>query len=93
MNEALLKPRAIKVAGEVDNAYIYGFLMGAVLSGEVAPILKMQERRVIIGGRKEIKEPLAVLLRRFSDKEITVLDEATVEASAVRGAIRVFEGK
>ena len=93
MNEALLKPRALKVAGEVENAYIYGFLMGAVLSGEVAPMLKMKERRVIIGGRKEIKEPLAVLLRRFSDKEITVLDEAAVEASAVRGAIRVFEGK
>ena len=67
--------------------------MGAVLSGEIAPILKMKERRVIIGGRKELKEPLAVLLRRFSDKVITVLDEATVEASAVRGAIRVFEGK
>lgn len=93
INEALLKPRALKVAGEVDNAYIYGFLMGAVLSGEIAPMLKMQERRVIIGGRKEIKEPLAVLLRRFSDKEITVLDEAAVEASAVRGAIKVFEGK
>lgn len=91
MNEALLKPRALKVAGEVDNSYIYGFLMGAVLSGEVSPILKMNERRVIIGGRREIKEPLAVLLRRFSDKEITMLDEATVDVSAVRGAIRIFE--
>lgn len=93
MNEALLKPRALKVTGEVDNAYIYGFFMGAVLSGEVAPMLKMPERRVIIGGRKEIKEPLAVLLRRFSDKEITMLDEATVEASAVRGAIKIFENE
>jgi len=93
INEALLKPRALKVAAAVNNAYIYGFLMGAVLSDEIRPILKMKERRVIIGGRREIRNPLSVLLRRFSDKEIVSLDEATVDASAVRGAIKIFESE
>ncbi len=93
VNEALLKPRALRVAGEVDNAYIYGFFMGAVLSDEVRPILKMKEKRVIIGGRKEIKLPLAELLSVYSDKEIIILNDDEAEFSSVRGAIKIFESK
>ena len=91
INEALLKPRALKASGMADNAYIYGFFMGAVLSDEVRPILDMKEKRVVIGGRREIKLPLAELLSTYSDKEIIILDDKEVESSSVKGAIRIYE--
>ena len=75
INEALLKPRALKASGGVNNAYIYGFFMGAVLSDEVKPILKMKEKRVIIGGRKEIKLPLAELLSVYCKFSCLCLSE------------------
>ena len=93
INEALFKPRALKISGNRDNAYIYGFFMGAVLCDEIKSINALSEKRVVIGGRREIKEAMAYLLSEFSDKEITVLDEDTVAYSTVKGAVRIFERK
>ena len=91
INEALLKPRAMKLCGSLDNSYIYGFFMGAVLQGEIRGILEMEEKRVIIGGRAEIRDSMAYLISTLSDKSVVSLTDEAVMESTVRGAIRIFE--
>ena len=91
LNETLLKVRVMDTQFHIPADQVYSFFLGAVLEGEVTEIIKVPQRRVVIGGQKQLKEATCILLSGLCDKEILPLpDTASGEASVI-GMIRIFE--
>lgn len=91
INEALFKTRILKNILGATQEECYSFLLGCVLSDEVEAILKSEEKTIALGGQKQLRIALALLMRALSDKKIITLTDEQVEASTSLGAIRVFE--
>lgn len=91
LNRALFQIRTRKILFGASAAECYGYLLGAVLCGEIGQILRSEKQTVIVGGQKQLRGATAVLLKRYSGKEIVSLPDIVVEESAMRGAIRIFE--
>ena len=60
---------------------------------DIRYILSENPKRVIIGGRKAIREAAATLLREFCDAEIIALEDSEVENSTTFGMIKIYEEK
>ena len=93
INEALFK---VRVLGNLFNAtkeQTYNFFMGVVLCSEINTVLKMNPKRITVGGKKQIKKATVMLLKNLCQAEIISVDEATVDNSSSLGAIKVFENK
>lgn len=91
INAALFKARILKNLFSESIDAVYSYFLGTVLCGEINAVLESLSDRVVIGGKAEIKEAEALLLKRLSDKDvICVSDEAASTAPSV-GAVRIFE--
>ena len=90
-NEALFKTRILKTMFNGTPEQCYSFLLGCVLCDEVESILQANENVVVLGGQKQLRTALAVLLEKVSDKKIVVLSDSEVECSTSLGAIQIFE--
>ncbi len=93
INEALFKCRVLHTIYKSNRDEIYSFYMGAVLCDEIKAIIASDAQRVILGGNNAIKNTMAVLLKKYSDKEIIVLNDTEVALSTVLGAIRIYENE
>ncbi len=91
VNEALFKTRILSTMFGGTKEQCYSFLLGCVLCDEVEAILKASEKTVVLGGQKQFRTALALLLLQNSDKRIITLTDAEVERSTALGAIRIFE--
>lgn len=91
INEALFKTRILGNLFGTSPSKCYSFLLGAVLKDEVLSAIKAREKRIVIGGQRQMRYALAHLLRARSEKEIEVLEDSLVESSTVLGAVRVLE--
>ena len=91
INKALFKVRILKNAFKASPLEVYSFFVGVVLSDEISNILSDSCREVVLGGKHQIKEATAILLRALSDKIVTVLSDESVAASTSIGAISIFE--
>ena len=89
--EALFKVRVLKNFFSGTPVEVYSFFLGAILSSEVKAIAESDAPRVVIGGRRQLKEATAILLSRYTDKEVVTLTEETVDASSALGVIRIYE--
>ncbi len=91
VNAALFKVRVLRnlCGGSKDDAY--SFFMGVTLAGEIDEVLKAAPARIVIGGRKAIREATALLLSRVCDIPLRVLSDDEVSLSPSRGAIRIYE--
>jgi 2-dehydro-3-deoxygalactonokinase len=91
INEALFKTRILKTRFNGTPEQCYSFLLGCVLCDEVESILQANENVVVLGGQKQFRMALAMLLEKVSDKKIVVLSDLEVECSTSLGAIQIFE--
>ena len=91
INKALFKVRILKNIFKCDEEKIYSFFIGIVLCGEIEQILNCDVETVVIGGKTQIKNAMAMILAKRSDKKIISLNEDTVNNSTSLGAIRIFE--
>ena len=91
VNEAMFKTRILKNLFNASKEDCYSFLMGAVLCAEVDAIVDASENNVIIGGQKQLKNALSILLQHYSDKNIITLSKEAVDCSTAIGAVRIFE--
>lgn len=91
LNKALFKVRILKNVMKNSPREVYSFFIGACLSGEIAEILALDTPKIVIGGKSQIKNATAILLKAFSDKEIVTVDDATVDSSTAIGVIKIFE--
>ncbi|MBQ8248274.1 MAG: 2-dehydro-3-deoxygalactonokinase [Clostridia bacterium] len=93
VNEAMFKTRILKNIFGAKKDECYSFLMGVVLSSEVTAVIKSDARRVVIGGQKQFRRALAILLGDCTDKNIITLSDKDVDASTALGAVSVYEYK
>ncbi len=91
LNKALFKVRILKNIFGCTEEEVYSFFMGVVLRDEILTIAKAKEKTVVLGGKSQIKNAMAVLLQETTDKKVVALSEACVEHSTSLGMIRVYE--
>ncbi|MBQ3141206.1 MAG: hypothetical protein IJC25_04510, partial [Clostridia bacterium] len=84
------KTRVLKNLYGCSRRQTYSFFLGAVLWGEIGQILSCDAPTVVLGGRSQIRNAMALLLQQ-SGKRVIVLDDETVERSTALGAVRIYE--
>ena len=91
INAALFKVRVLRnlCGGSEDDAY--SFFMGVTLAGEIDEVIKFAPSRIVIGGRKAIREAMSLLLARVCQIPVRVLSDDEVTLSVSRGMIRIYE--
>ncbi len=92
INKALFKTRILKNIFGCNKEETYSFFLGTVLSQEIEQIIKSDAQTVVLGGKAEIKNPMAEILNARDSKKIILLDENEVAHSTALGAVRIFEG-
>ena len=91
LNDALFKVRIMKNLFKSSDLECYSFFLGAVMEAEVRSLKNSKAKMAVIGGKGQLRESFAAILRnRTSTEVITLPDEVTEQASAV-GAVRIFE--
>lgn len=93
INKALFKTRILKNVFNCKKEETYSFFIGTVLESEIEQVIKCDAETVVLGGKAQIKNAMAEILKSRSEKNIICLDESTVNFSTALGAIRVFENK
>lgn len=91
INDALFKVRVLKNLFGKNAVAVYNFYMGVILCDEIKYVLSKKPQRVTIGGKKPIKEPMAVLLSELTDAEIKTVSDGKVNNSSALGAVKIFE--
>ena len=75
----------------------FPFLFGFRHSGnvyhiyEIEQIIKYDAETVVLGGKAQIKNAMAEILKRRDSKKIILLDEKTGELSTTLGAMRILK--
>ena len=91
LNDALFKVRIMKNLFKSSDLECYSFFLGAVMEAEVRSLKNSKAKMAVIGGKGQLRESFAAILRnRTSTEVITLPDEVTEQASAL-GAVRIFE--
>lgn len=89
LNEALFKVRVLKNVFSCNNAQIYSFFVGAVLSADAARIAEFKTNRVVIGGKAELASAYRIILEeRYSIRAVSVPDKTN---AAALGAVKIYE--
>ncbi len=91
INQALFRVRILKNLFSANKKQTYSFFVGAILQGEMDEIIKAVPETVILGGKKQLREAMKILLLENSTKQIICLAEETVEHSVFEGQIRIYE--
>lgn len=92
MNKALFKVRLLKTQFQTTREQRYSYFMGIVLHDEIEEVLRYDVNKIVIGGRKQIKEALKAVIEKVSDKEVVCIADEKVEKANILGMIRVYEG-
>ncbi len=93
VNAAFFKTRILKNLFKCNENQTFGFFLGAALSSEIENIIKSSAKKVIIGGKKQLKMPMAHILKNNCSKEILCLDEQTTEFATTFGMIKIYENR
>ena len=64
-----------------NESEIYGFFMGAVLQAEIDAIIKSKENKIIIAGKRQIKNAMVSLLGALCSKKIICISDKTAETA------------
>ena len=91
LNNSLFKVRILKNVMKKTPIEVYSFFIGAILCDEIEAIIALNASKIVIGGRAQIKNATAILLERFSDKVIVIIDDKKAETATSVGMIKVFE--
>lgn len=93
VNAAFFKVRTLSVLFGATNDETYSFFMGVALCGEISNIIKSSAKKVVIGGKAVLKNPMAHLLKKFSDKEIICIPDEISNLASAYGAVKIYEKK
>lgn len=90
INEALFKVRILKnLFGAAADA-VYSFFLGVVLHDEIKSVLACKAPRIVIGGKRQLREPMAYLLQKCTDAEVISLPEEQVGNLPALGAVKIY---
>ncbi len=93
ISAALLKVRILKnLFGGKENE-TYSFFLGIVLQPEIDELINSPAEKIIIAGRKQIKEAIAELLGEITDKAVITVPEEIVKSATFEGMVKIYEYK
>ena len=90
INQALFKARVAGVLFGTSPEEIYSFYLGVILCPEIGEILSYTPETVVVGGRKQLREALALLLEKIGGTTVVKLSEQEVAESVTRGMLRIY---
>lgn len=93
INEALFRCRTLALLKGCTEEEVYSFCMGAVLCGETERINKISANKIIFAGKKELREPEALLMKTYYQKEVCCFSEEACKNAVALGAVRIYEFK
>ena len=93
LNRTLFQVRIRKNLFGEKTSDCYGYLLGALLCGEVGQILRSGKETIVLGGQKQLRKATALLLKRYTKKEIVPLSDSVVESATAMGAVAIFEAE
>ena len=93
VNAAFFKVRTLRVLFSASNDETYSFFMGVALNGEIINIINSSAKKVVLGGKAVLKNPMAHLLNKFSDKEIVCIPDKISNLASAYGAVKIYEAK
>lgn len=91
INSAFFKARVLAVMLGFDNNCVSSFFVGAALTYEIQNIIKSPKKRVVIGGRYELKRPMSILLKANTSKEIAELSDEVADTATIYGLVKIYE--
>ncbi len=91
VNAALFKTRILDKMYHSDKNAVYSFFEGVILHDEVKKIISLPVKRIILGGKKQIRIPMYYLIKKYSDIQVICMENSVCEISVPKGAIRIFE--
>lgn len=91
LNRSLFKARILKNVFQCGPLEIYSFFSGAVLHDEVKSLLNLDVKEYVVAGKSQLRNPMEILLKRCSDREVTVLPDKLSDIAATVGIIRIYE--
>lgn len=91
INAALFKVRVLDKLLHCRKYEVFSFFIGCALQNEVDNIIKSNANKIIIGGKKELKTPTAILVRKNSDKKVVEIPENITAYATAYGAINIYE--
>ncbi len=93
INQALFKVRIMNtiLGGTPDQCY--SFFLGCVLAGDINTILRTGAKRIAVGGKASLREPICMILKHVSDKEIICVEDEIVKKSVFHGLMSIYEYK
>ena len=93
VNKALFKVRILNNIFGCSKEEVYSFFLGVILHNEIMSIVKDETRTIVIGGRKQIKNAMAIILKDKTGKEVITLSDIDVDYSTSLGMIKIYEFK
>ena len=91
MNAALFKVRTLKNFGKRTDAEVFSFFIGSILAPEINSIISSSAKKIIIGGKAQLKEPTAILLKKNSDKVVETVPCDISDLATAYGCVRIYE--
>lgn len=91
INQSAFKVRVLKNMFSGTRDEVYSFFLGVVLCGEILEVEKKNPKKIVIGGREQIKKAMLLILKNVGDSEVLcVPDQMAVEAT-ILGMIKIYE--
>lgn len=91
INNSLFKVRILKNMFGQNKDRIYSFFLGTVLCEEIIEIIKQKPKKVVVGGRKQLKLATCEILKNKSDAEIVCIPSEKIECANSAGMVKIFE--
>ena len=91
MNAALFSVRSLKLSTNCSDSEIFSYFMGVLLAPEIKNIVESSAVKVIIGGKNQLKDPTATLVRLNSTKTVETVPEEIADTATAYGCIRIYE--
>jgi 2-dehydro-3-deoxygalactonokinase len=88
---AFFKVRILDKILGASREQCFSFFIGAVLQDEVDRAIRSSAKKIVIGGRRELRVPLAYLLQKHTKKPIDEVCDDIADNAAALGVIRLYE--
>ena len=91
VNAAFFKVRILKTIFSCSDVQTYSFFIGVALSAEINNIIKSAPNKVVIAGKKQLKQPMSILINKNSDKETECVADDISKFAAAYGMVKIYE--
>ncbi|MBE6644490.1 MAG: hypothetical protein E7612_03815 [Ruminococcaceae bacterium] len=93
ISATLFKTRIANRLFGLNPIQCYSFFMGAVLENEISAVTKYGKKKIMIGGKASLREPMRFIIENRTELEVgTYSDDETKFATAL-GAVKIFTFK